>query len=247
MVRPIEDKGLFSQKLEEDRQELAVQIDGLKEDYNPVRKVAASIRKDPLAWIITTALVGVLLSRLLGRQKEILLSTESVDRRAAQEPPRLPSDEDQSSETKKLLSLAKWAPGVIREFDRCLVQPFRYVAAQILQAGLAREQTRRYLQTCKSGSKDRANRCILHCKTESTGPIARRLTTETAKETEAAIPFQVSRFLGRFFISTQSRLADHRLTMTTLPPSHVKKKELLWMSGSHSWKTKPESFPARRF
>ena len=44
MVRPIEDKGLLSQKLEEDRQELAVQIDGLKEDYNPVRKVAASIR-----------------------------------------------------------------------------------------------------------------------------------------------------------------------------------------------------------
>jgi hypothetical protein len=148
MVRPIEDKGLLSQKLEEDRQELAVQIDGLKEDYNPVRKVAASIRKDPLAWIIATALVGVLLSRLLGRPKEILLSTESVDRRAAQEPPRLPSDEDESSETKKLLSLAKLALGayLIREFDRCLVQPFRYVAAQILQAGLARDQTRRYLR-----------------------------------------------------------------------------------------------------
>ena len=148
MVRPIEDKGLLTQKLEEDRQELAVQIDGLKEDYNPVRKVAASIRKDPLAWIIATALVGVLLSRLLGRPKEILLSTESVDRRAAQKPPRLPSDEDESSETKKLLSLAKLALGayLIREFDRCLVQPFRYLAAQILQAGLAREQTRRYLR-----------------------------------------------------------------------------------------------------
>ena len=33
MVRPIEDKRLLSQKLEEDRQELAVQIDGLKGNH----------------------------------------------------------------------------------------------------------------------------------------------------------------------------------------------------------------------
>ena len=147
MARPIEDKGLLSQKLEEDRQEMAVQVDELKENYNPGRKIAASIRQDPLAWIIATALVGVLLSRLLGRPKEILLSNESVDRNRAQALPRLPSDEDESSETKKLLSLAKWALGayLIREFDRCLVQP-GYVAARILRAGLAREQTRRYLR-----------------------------------------------------------------------------------------------------
>jgi hypothetical protein len=148
MAVPIEDKVLLSQRLEEDRQGMTVQVDELKEDYNPVRKIAASIRKDPLAWIIATALVGVLLSRLLGRPKEILLSTEYVDRTRAQELPRLPTDEDESSETKKLLSLAKWALGayLIREFDRCLVQPFSYVAERLLQAGLARDQTRRYLR-----------------------------------------------------------------------------------------------------
>ena len=148
MAEPVEDKGALGRKLEEDRKKMAVQAGELKDDYNPVRKVAVSIRKDPLAWIIATALVGVLLARLLGRPKEILLSTESVDRTRAQELPRLPTDEDESSETKKLLSLAKWALGayLIREFDRCLVQPFSYVAERILQAGLARDQTRRYLR-----------------------------------------------------------------------------------------------------
>ena len=148
MAEPVEDKGVLGRKLEEDRKKMAVQAGELKDDYNPVRKVAISIRKDPLAWIIATALVGVLLARLLGRPKEILLSTESVDRTRAQELPRLPTDEDESSETKKLLSLAKWALGayLIREFDRCLVQPFSYVAERILEAGLAREQTRRYLR-----------------------------------------------------------------------------------------------------
>jgi hypothetical protein len=148
MAEPVEDKGVLGRKLEEDRKKMAVQAGELKDDYNPVRKVAVSIRKDPLAWIIATALVGVLLARLLGRPKEILLSTESVDRTRAQELPRLPTDEDESSETKKLLSLAKWALGayLIREFDRCFVQPFSYVAERILQAGLARDQTRRYLR-----------------------------------------------------------------------------------------------------
>src|ERR1700752_1309369 len=107
MAGPLEDKGLLTQKLEQDRQQIAVQVDELKEHYNPVPKIGASIRKDPLAWIIAGALIGVLLSRLFGRSKEILLSTESVDRKRAQKPPRLPSDEDESSETKKLVSLAK--------------------------------------------------------------------------------------------------------------------------------------------
>ena len=148
MAAPLDDKGLLTQKLEQDRQEIAVQVDELKENYNPVRKIGASIRKDPLAWIIVAALVGVLLSRLFGRPKEILLSTESVDRTRAQELPRLPSDEDESSETKKLLSVAKWALGayLIREFDRCLVQPLRYVADRIREADLARDRTRRYLR-----------------------------------------------------------------------------------------------------
>lgn len=148
MTASLEDKGLLTQKLEQDRQEIAVQTDELKERYNPLPKIGASIRKDPLAWIIAAAMVGVLLLRLFGRPKEILLSTESVDRTRAQELPRVPSDEDDSSETKKLLSVAKWAIGayLIREFDRCLVQPFRYVADRIREADLARDQTRRYLR-----------------------------------------------------------------------------------------------------
>ncbi|MBV9873786.1 MAG: hypothetical protein JO025_03570 [Verrucomicrobia bacterium] len=145
---PSENKGLLSQRLEKDREEMAVQVDELKEHYNLVRTVTASIRKDPLSWIIATALVGVLLSRLLGRPKEIFLSTESVDRTRGQEQPRFPWDDDKSTEAKKLLSVAKWALGayLIQEFDRCLVQPFRYLAERIRKADLASDQTRRYLR-----------------------------------------------------------------------------------------------------
>jgi hypothetical protein len=145
---PNENKGLLSQRLEKDRQEMAVQVDELKEHYNLVRTVTASIRKDPLSWVIATALVGVLLSRMLGRPKEILFSTESVDRTRAQRQPRFLSDDDESTETKKLLSVAKWAFGayLIREFDRCLVQPFRYLAERIRKANLVSDQTRRYLR-----------------------------------------------------------------------------------------------------
>jgi hypothetical protein len=147
MAEPVEDKGVLGRKLEEDRKKMAIQVGELREDYNPVRKVAVSIREDPLAWIVATALVGVLLSRLLGRTKEILLSTESVDRTRSQELPPVPSDEDESSETKKLLALAKWAIGtyLIREFDRCIVQPCTYVAEQIVQSRLTRKQRERYL------------------------------------------------------------------------------------------------------
>jgi hypothetical protein len=147
MAEPVEDKGVLGRKLEEDRKKMAIQVGELREDYNPVRKVAVSIRKDPLAWIVATALVGVLLSRLLGRTKEILLSTESVDRTRSQELPPVPLDEDESSETKKLLALAKWAIGtyLIREFDRCIVQPCTYVAERIVQSRLTRKQRERYL------------------------------------------------------------------------------------------------------
>ena len=171
MAAPPEDKGLLTQKLEQDRQEMVVQGDELKEHYNPVPKIAASIRKDPLGWIIAAALVSVLLSRLFGRPKEVLLSTESVDRTRAQELPRITSDEDESSETKKLLSVAKWAIGayLIREFDRCLVQPFRYVAdrsGRLISLGTKHEDI---FETCKTGSRNRVGRCLL-CRAASTRP-----------------------------------------------------------------------------
>jgi len=57
MAEPVEDKGVLGRKLEEDRKNMAVQAGELKDDYNPTRKVAVSIRKDPLAWIIAATLV----------------------------------------------------------------------------------------------------------------------------------------------------------------------------------------------
>jgi hypothetical protein len=80
MAEPLEDKGFLGVKLEEDRQKMAVQVDELKQDYNVVRRMRASVQKDPWPWIIAALLVGFLLSRLFARRKEVILWTEPLQR-----------------------------------------------------------------------------------------------------------------------------------------------------------------------
>jgi hypothetical protein len=148
MAEPVEDKGLLSQKLEEDRQKMEVQAAELKEEYAVLRRINASVQKNPLPWVVAALLVGFLLSRLAARRKEVLVLSEPNATTSRNLPlPLVPSDEDESFETKKLLSLAKWALGayLIREFDRCVIQPGRFVAERIIQSDLARKQTERYL------------------------------------------------------------------------------------------------------
>jgi hypothetical protein len=148
MAEPVEVKGLLSQKLEEDRQKIAVQVGELKEEYDVLHRINASAQKNPLPWVIAALLVGFLLSRLPARRKEVLvLSGPNAPTSRDLPLPPVSSDEDESFETKKLLSLAKWALGayLVREFDRCIIQPGKYVADRIIQPSLARKQTERYL------------------------------------------------------------------------------------------------------
>jgi|HubBroStandDraft_6_1064221.scaffolds.fasta_scaffold22669_5 hypothetical protein len=149
MAEPVEDKGLLSQKLEEDRQKMAVQVGELKEEYDVLHRINASVQKTPLPWVIAALLVGFLLSRLPARRKEVLVSSEPLNATTSRDLPlpSVPSEEDESFETKKFLSLARWVLGayLIREFDRCIIQPGRYVAERIIQSDLARKQTERYL------------------------------------------------------------------------------------------------------
>jgi hypothetical protein len=149
MAEPLENKGFLGEKLEEDRQKMAVQVAELKEDYNVVRRLRASVQKNPWPWTVAALLVGFLLSRLPARRKEVLLSTEPLQRMPSRELPLppTPSDNDESSETKKLLSLAKWAIAayLIRELDRRLIQPSKYLAEWI-RSDRSRRQTERFIR-----------------------------------------------------------------------------------------------------
>ena len=148
MAEPLEDKNFLGQRLDEDRQKMAVRVAELKEDYNVVRRLRGSVQKNPWPWTIAALLVGFLLSRLPARRKEVLLSTEPLQRMPSRELPLAPtpSDNDESSETKKLLSLAKWAIAayLIRELDRRLIQPSKYLAEWI-RSDRARRQTERFI------------------------------------------------------------------------------------------------------
>src|SRR5580693_4313823 len=111
MAEPVEDKGLLSQKLEEDRQKMGVQAAELKEEYDVPHRINAAVRKNPLPSVLAALLVGFLLSRLPPRRKEVFVLSEPLNATTSRDLPLppVPSDEDESLETKKLLSLAKWA------------------------------------------------------------------------------------------------------------------------------------------
>ncbi len=72
MVDPVEDKGSLTERLEEDRQKMAVQVSELKKDYNVPRRLRASVQKYPWLWIMGAVLTGFLLSRLPARRKEVM-------------------------------------------------------------------------------------------------------------------------------------------------------------------------------
>jgi hypothetical protein len=92
MAESVEDKSFLGEKLEEDRQKMAVQVAELKEDYNVVRRIRESVQKNPWPWIIAALLIGFLLSRLPARRKEVLLWTEPLQRMPSRELPLPPAE-----------------------------------------------------------------------------------------------------------------------------------------------------------
>src|SRR5258708_28331160 len=80
MADSVEDKGSLTERLEEDRQKMAVQVSELKKDYNVADRLRASVRKYPWTWITGAVLTGFLFSRLPARRKEVYLSPILFDR-----------------------------------------------------------------------------------------------------------------------------------------------------------------------
>ena len=107
MVDPVEDKGSLTERLEEDRQKMAVQVSELKKDYNVPRRLRASVQKYPWLWIMGAVLTGFLLSRLPARRKEVYLRSDPLQRKPPWEvhPPSV--DKDHSAAVNKLWSLVK--------------------------------------------------------------------------------------------------------------------------------------------
>jgi hypothetical protein len=107
MVEPIEDKDFLAERLEQDRQKMAVQVNELKEDYNLVHRLRASMQTDPWPWLVGAAILGFLLSRLPARRKEVYLSPDSAKSRPLREVRSAGGAKDQPQAIKKIWSLAK--------------------------------------------------------------------------------------------------------------------------------------------
>jgi hypothetical protein len=153
MAEPVEDKGLLSQKLEEDRQKMGVQAAELKEEYDVLHRINAAVQKNPLPWVIAALLVGFLLSRLPPRRKEVFIWNEPFHRTPSRKVPLPPtgSDNDEFSEMKQLLSLTKWAIAayIIRILERRVIQPIQH-APEWLRSNRSRRKAERFLHQLRN-------------------------------------------------------------------------------------------------
>jgi hypothetical protein len=106
MAEPLEDKGFLSERLEEDRQKMAVQVSELKEDYNVARRLRASVQKYPWPWIVGAVLTGFLFSRPPARRKKIYLWSDPFQRRSPREV-QASDGKDQARAMNRLWSIVK--------------------------------------------------------------------------------------------------------------------------------------------
>jgi hypothetical protein len=77
MAEPVEDKGLLSQKLEEDRQKMGVQAAELKEEYDVLHRIHAAVQKNPLPWVMAALLIGFLIGFAAWRLYQLVAGRSS--------------------------------------------------------------------------------------------------------------------------------------------------------------------------
>jgi hypothetical protein len=107
MVGPVEDKGSLTDRLDDDRQKMAVQLSKLKEDYNVPRRLRRLVRKYPWSWIMGAVLVGFSFSRLPARRKKVYLWANPLQGRPSREVGPPLAEKDESRATDKIWSLLK--------------------------------------------------------------------------------------------------------------------------------------------
>ena len=71
MAEPLENKGDLTDKLEADRQEMAIQVTEVQQSYNVPRWFRASVQEYPWGWMLGSICFGFLLSHLPARKKKV--------------------------------------------------------------------------------------------------------------------------------------------------------------------------------
>jgi hypothetical protein len=130
MVDPVEDKGFLTERLEEDRQKMAIQVSELKKDYNVPRRLRASVQKYPWPWIMGAVLTGFLLSRLPARRKEVYLWADPLQQKPPWEVHPPPANKDQPRAVNNLWSFIKpiISTHIGREVYERMRRPRKYAA-----------------------------------------------------------------------------------------------------------------------
>jgi hypothetical protein len=71
MADSLENKGSLAERLEEDRQQVAIRVSELKREYNVTDRLKESVQKNPWEYIIGGVLIGFLLYCLPGGKLEV--------------------------------------------------------------------------------------------------------------------------------------------------------------------------------
>ena len=81
MAEPTKDKSSLTDRLEEDRLRMAVEVNELKKEYDLVSRIKASVKKEPWGWVLGALLTGFLISRLPARRKKVYIPIDSFERK----------------------------------------------------------------------------------------------------------------------------------------------------------------------
>ena len=137
MADPLENKDSLAERLEEDRQQMAIRVSDLKREYNVADRFKESVQKNPWEYIIGGVLISFLLSHLPARRKEVYVWENQRSRRMPKDELSTRLDKENSGKINKLWSLAK--PIISAYIGRELYKPLRRWGKQAAEESLASE------------------------------------------------------------------------------------------------------------
>jgi hypothetical protein len=137
MADPLENKDSLAERLEEDRQQMAIRVSDLKREYNVADRLNESVQKNPWEYIIGGVLIGFLLSHLPAQRKEVYVWENQRSRRMPKDELSTRLDKENSGKINKLWSLAK--PIISAYIGRELYKPLRRWGKQAAEESLASE------------------------------------------------------------------------------------------------------------
>jgi len=137
MADPLENKDSLAERLDGDRQQMAIRVSDLKREYNVADRLKESVQKNPWEYIIGGVLIGFLLSHLPARRKEVYVWENQRSRRMPKDELSTRLDKENSGKINKLWSLAK--PIISAYIGRELYKRLRRWGKQAAEASRAWE------------------------------------------------------------------------------------------------------------